>query len=927
MDYKDTINLLDTEFPMRANLAAREPLMLAKWIEEKRYHKLRELGKNRPKFILHDGPPYANGDIHIGHAVNKILKDIILRNKTISGFDTPFVPGWDCHGLPIELNIEKKFGKNQDAKEFRRQCRSYAQEQIEAQKKGFMRLGMLANWDEPYKTMEHGFEADIIRSLGEIYENKYLFKGVKPVHWCIECASALAEAEVEYQNKYSYAIYVKFMASDINQVNQGFKLTLPTDSEVAALVWTTTPWTLPANEAVCLNLDINYCLISYAGEYYIIASDLLDSVIAQCSMDLQKVVVLAHAAGGDLAKLNLRHPLYSNSVPIVFGEHVTTDAGTGLVHTAPAHGVEDYLVGVKYKLAIYNPVGNDGRFIDTVADIAGLSVWEANGKIIEILQQRNNLFFKGKLEHSYPHCWRHKTPLIFRTTPQWFIGMDVKGVNGKSLRECALEAINGIKFMPSWGKARLSSMVNTRPDWCISRQRNWGVPITFFIHKSTGELHPDTATIINKIAELIEQHGLDIWFDEELTAKSLGISDADNYIKSTDTLDVWFDSGVSHKAVLSRRDELSYPADLYLEGSDQHRGWFQSSLLTSCAINAIAPYKQLLTHGYVVDGQGYKMSKSRGNVVAPKEIIDKYGVDILRLWTASIDYSSEIVISEEIIKRTTEAYRRIRNTLRFLLANLTDFNPQEDLIAIDELTELDKYALIKLSQLHAKLTNNLYPNYQFHYVVQELLYFCSEDMGGFYLDILKDRLYTSFKYSKARRSAQSVLYHLAKHLALLFSPILSFTADEVWEQIFGDKDSTLYHTYQEIALPKDSEAILSKWELIREFRVSVLKELEAKRISKLIGSSLQANITIYAKEPLFTALSSLTHELKFVYMVSQVTLIQDKEDSVVVEISPASKCQRCWHYDESVGSIDNHSSICARCATNLTSPGEARSFV
>lgn len=959
MDYKNTINLLETPFPMRGDLAKREPGMLAKWTKEDRYQKIRQKTVGRKKFILHDGPPYANGDIHIGHAVNKILKDIIIRSKTIAGFDAPYVPGWDCHGLPIELNVEKVHGKSIPAKQFRDECRKYALEQIERQKADFIRLGILGDWQNPYRTMDFSTEADIVRSLGEIYKNGYVFRGVKPVHWCIECGSALAEAEVEYQDKTSPAIYVKFaLESDTDEtilgkilerklqhmLNDGsstdiLDLLFDFDSEsktlkvndkfknTFAVIWTTTPWTLPANQAICLGPDIEYSLVQVGDDHFILGSELIKSVLPADIVENNDYKVLAKQQGSTLEGLVFKHPFFNRQVSLIIGDHVTTDAGTGLVHTAPAHGLEDYQVGLLYGLDLHNPVGDDGRFISTTEIFAGQLVWQANTTVVDVLQQNNRLFKASKLTHSYPHCWRHKTPLIFRTTSQWFIGMEKVGVKGQTLRELADNAVESTKFFPQWGRARLESMINNRPDWCISRQRNWGVPMTFFTHKETNELHPDSYQTLQRVAELIEKGGIDAWFDPALDAKSLGLSDAENYRKLPDTLDVWFDSGTTHFSVLRRRPELVSPADLYLEGSDQHRGWFQSSLLTGCAIDGHAPYKQLLTHGFTVDGNGHKMSKSKGNVVAPQKVINQYGADILRLWVASTDYSGELGISDEILKRTAELYRRIRNTLRFLLANLVDFDINFDAVAIDKLVEVDKYALIQLQKLQTKIADELYPNYQFHFIVQELVNFCSEDLGGFYLDMLKDRLYTAKAKTHARRSAQTVLYHLAKSLSLMLSPILCFTADEVWEDLTKDTDdSTLYHTFHDIPEVNDADNIATRWDKVSDFRSIVLKELENHRSSGNIGSSLQAELIINADKELFELLTSLGSDLKFAYMVSKVTLNLSNTVSVEVVPSKEEKCERCWHYVDTVGKNTEHSTICTRCVENVVGAGETRTF-
>ncbi len=929
MDYKNTINLFETEFPMRGDLAKREPVMLEKWYKENRYQKLREICNGRDKFILHDGPPYANGDLHLGHAVNKILKDIVIRSKTLSGFDAPFVPGWDCHGLPIELNVEKTHGKGMPAKEFRDKCREYADIQIERQKKDFIRLGGLGDWSNPYKTMDYVTEADTVRAIGEVYKNGYLFKGAKPVHWCIECGSALAEAEVEYKNKVSPAVYVKFqVATEHKQkLAEIFKIK-QLDLDVFAVIWTTTPWTLPANEAICVADEIEYALIKVDNEYLILAEQLVESVLTHDKSATFTYEIIAKEKGSTLDGILFNHPFYNKQVPIIQGEHVTTDAGTGLVHTAPAHGLEDYFVGLKYKLDIHNPVNDSGVFISTTELFAGMTVWQANPKVIEVLQSNNRLLAGNKLEHSYPHCWRHKTPLIFRTTAQWFIGMDVKAKDGSSLREKAQISVDNTKFFPDWGRARLDSMIKNRPDWCISRQRAWCTPMTFFVHKETGELHPDSYAILQDIAGLIEKNGIDAWFDSNLTAEFLNINDAGNYKKLTDTMDVWFDSGITHLSVLAKRKELQWPADLYLEGSDQHRGWFQSSLFTGCAVKGEAPYKALLTHGFTVDGKGYKMSKSLGNIVSIESGVKKHGADILRLWIASTDYSGEIGYSEEIMKRVSESYRRIRNTLRFLLANLVDFDIKKDAVELDNLVEVDKYALIMLEKLHQRVVNEIYPSYQFHLLTQELVAFCSENLGGFYLDMLKDRLYTSKVDGHARRSAQTTLYHIANSLILMLSPILCFTADEAWEFLRNDKsDSTLYHTFYVIPQIKDKVEISACWDRIYQFREVVLKELENKRADGIIGSSLQAEIKIKATEDLFSVLNYLSNDLKFAYMVSKVELQQGSENLVEVMVSNAVKCERCWHYSETVGKNNEHMTICERCVANLTTHGgEKRTF-
>ncbi|MEY4261591.1 MAG: isoleucyl-tRNA synthetase, partial [Pseudomonadota bacterium] len=710
---KYQLNLPDTPFPMRGDLAKREPLWVKRWQEFKLYQKIRQKRKGAKKFILHDGPPYANGDIHIGHAVNKILKDIIVKSKTLSGFDAPYVPGWDCHGLPIELVVEKLHGKNIDPKKFRELCREYAATQVEKQKNDFIRLGVLGDWNQPYLTMNFETEADIMRSLGHIHQNGYLYQGSKPVHWCVDCGSALAEAEVEYEDKTSPTIDVGFKVIDGDILKKIFNVKEVKDT--FAVIWTTTPWTLPANQAVCVHPELNYGLYSTEKGNLILAEDLAEKNLIYYGLESFKK--LSSCKGQDLEHLKLSHPFYKRNVPIICGDHVTLDAGTGLVHTAPAHGLEDYAVGMQYQLPVDNPVNEEGRFYSFVEQFAGESIWEANKKIIETLDTNQSLFASKKLSHSYPHCWRHKTPVIFRATRQWFIGMNQKN-NKKTLRENANEAVSHTTFYPEWGKARLEAMIKNRPDWCVSRQRNWGVPMPLFVHKETYELHPRTNELTELVAREVEKSGIDAWFN--LDAKTLLGEDANQYKKISDTLDVWFDSGTTHASVLKKREDLAYPADLYLEGSDQHRGWFQSSLLTGCAIDGRAPYESLLTHGFVVDGSGHKMSKSKGNVVAPQKVMDQYGADILRFWVASTDYSGELTISDEILKRVAEGYRRIRNTLRFLLANLGDFDDKKDLLPVKEWLSIDRYALHLTHQLQDHIKKD-YASYEFHLGMQKFV--------------------------------------------------------------------------------------------------------------------------------------------------------------------------------------------------------------
>lgn len=932
MDYKNTVNLQDTAFPMRGDLAKREPQMLDKWTKQQRYAKIRQICAGRDKFILHDGPPYANGQLHIGHAVNKVLKDIIIRSKTLAGFDAPYVPGWDCHGLPIELNIEKQFGKNLEPRDFRNKCREYANAQIEQQKADFIRLGVLGDWNNPYKTMEFKTEAGIVRALGDIYKNGYLFSGVKPVHWCIDCGSALAEAEVEYYDKQSPAIDVAFKAVDSQDIAAKFGVSLPVDKSIYAIIWTTTPWTLPANQAICAGPKVEYALVQTECDYIIVANALVEDVLKRY-LFITEPKVLATLVGAKLELLKFEHPFYNRQVPIILGEHATDDAGTGLVHTAPAHGMDDYLVGVKYGLDLHNPVGNDGCYISTTEIFAGMNVFDANAKVVEVLAERQRLMNKADITHSYPCCWRHKTKIIFRTTGQWFIGMEKAGSNGKTLRELANVAVDNTAFFPAWGRARLESMIKNRPDWCISRQRQWGVPMTFFVHKETGELHPQSYAILETVAKKIELEGIDAWF--ELTAADLPEFNLTDYVKLKDTLDVWFDSGTTHLTVVDGRDELRKTAlqanepaiDLYLEGSDQHRGWFQSSMLTSCAIKGNAPYKQLLTHGFLVDGDGYKMSKSKGNIVAIPDGVKKYGADILRLWIASTDYSSDIAFSEEIMKRVSESYRRIRNTIRFLLANINDFDIAKDAVAIDEMIELDRYAVAYVTQLQDKIVNQLYPVYQFHLIVQELVSYCSEELGGFYLDVLKDRLYTSKANCHARRSAQTALYHITKALLGMLSPIVAFTADEAWEVLVHDaNDSTLFHTNHVLPVIDGSDLLVAKWAKLQEFRSVVLKELEAKRIEGLIGASLQAELVIHADDELYEMLASVGKDLKFAYMVSAIHLHKASSTSVEVVVSCATKCERCWHYSTDIGTNIEHPTVCGRCIDNVVGSGESRTY-
>jgi len=928
-DYKDTLNLPDTPFPMRGDLPKREPLWVEEWQQNQLYQRIREACKGRPRFVLHDGPPYANGDIHIGHAVNKVLKDIIVRSRTLAGFDAPYVPGWDCHGLPIEHQIEKQHGKNIPADKVRELSRAYASEQVERQKKDFIRLGVLGDWNNPYLTMSFKAEADEIRALGKILEQGYLYQGLKPVNWCLDCGSALAEAEVEYEDKTSPAIDVAFPVHEnhAEKLAHAFGLT-HLRGPAFAVIWTTTPWTLPANEAVSVHPELSYDLIETEKGALILVHELAEAALKRYELN---GTVLGSCAGDKLDQILLMHPFQDRDVAIICGKHVTTEAGTGLVHTAPAHGVDDYNIGKVYGLPVRNPVGNDGKFLAStpalaVGELAGKSVWEANPLVLQELENLGRLLKSEKIRHSYPHCWRHKTPIIFRATTQWFIGMEHKaGPDAPTLRWIAERAVDETQFFPAWGRARLEGMMKTRPDWCVSRQRNWGVPIPFFLNKETGQPHPRTAELIEAVAQRVEQSGIEAWFS--LNAKELLGDEAEQYIKMKDTLDVWFDSGTTHWHVMrgSHKTEHEYPADLYLEGSDQHRGWFQSSLLSGCAIDGRAPYKALLTHGFVVDGKGHKMSKSKGNVIAPQQISDKMGADILRLWVAATDYSGELSISDEILKRVVESYRRIRNTLRFLLANTADFDAATQMLPVEQWLEIDRYGVALTRELQAQCTAD-YERYEFHRVVQALQTFCSEDLGGFYLDILKDRLYTTAPASVARRSAQSALWHILQALTRLMAPILSFTAEEVWQVLSKQpQDSVMFQVWHELPQTAGEADLLARWSQLREVRGEVTKALEEQRIAGVIGSSLQAEVDIHTSGEKLALLQALGEDLKFVFICSKTTLIDAAQEQIVVKAAPHQKCERCWHVREDVGADAERAALCGRCVSNLYGEGEARS--
>jgi isoleucyl-tRNA synthetase len=934
-DYKSTLNLPETQFAMKANLAQREPTTLAKWQNDKLYQKIRAARTGRKTYILHDGPPYANGDIHIGHAVNKILKDIIVKSKTLSGFDSPYIPGWDCHGLPIEHNVEKKIGKagdKVDVKTFRQKCRDYASQQIAGQKTDFIRLGVLGDWDNPYLTMDYTFEANIIRALGKIAENGHLHKGFKPVYWSVVGGSALAEAEVEYQDKTSFSIDVKFSFADQTAIEK--KIKTPNGVEkngsgkIALVIWTTTPWTLPANQAVSANADVDYALVQVGEERLLVAEVLLDSVMVRAKItDYQKVGLVK---GAELENLLLQHPFYARQVPILLGDHVTTDAGTGFVHTAPDHGVEDFNVGLKYNIGTLNYIDDHGVYRPSVELFAGDHVYKVDEKVITVLIEKNALLAQHKITHSFPHCWRTKTPLIFRATPQWFVSM-----SKNNLREQVARSVEGVHWVPDWGRARIDAMLASSPDWCISRQRTWGVPITLFVHKETQQLHPNTAALIEAVAKLVEQRGMDAWFD--LDAKELLGTEADAYTKVTDTLDVWFDSGVTHFAVLEKRAGLCFPADLYLEGSDQHRGWFQSSLKTAMAIHGVPPYKTVLTHGFVVDAQGRKMSKSIGNVVPPQQVMNDLGADVLRLWVAATDFSTEMAVSDEILKRTADSYRRIRNTARFILSNLNGFNPATDTVPLEKMVQLDLWIIKRTAELQKDIIA-AYDNFQFHLIYQKLHNFCVVDLGGFYLDIIKDRQYTVKADALARRSAQTALQYVIEAMVRWIAPILSFTADEIWMEMAGEREASVFIA-EWYALPAMPQNVLSEsdWQTILQVKEAVNKVIEDKRIMGELGGSLATEVELYVDDNLLSQLQKLGDELRFVLITSSaqlkpITHAQDAVDTamnglkIIASKSTHTKCVRCWHYRADVGANPKHPEICLRCVENVEGVGEQRHF-
>ena len=940
MDYKKTLNLPKTAFPMKANLAQREPERLTNWNKLDLYQKIQDEFAGRPKFVLHDGPPYANGPIHIGHAVNKVLKDFIVKSKTMSGFNAPYVPGWDCHGLPIELMVEKKVGKagvKIPVESFRKACREYAAKQVNMQRDEFIRLGVFGDWQNPYLTMDYVFEANVVRALGRISSKGHLSKGAKPVHWCTDCGSALAEAEVEYEDKRSPAIDVRFQVINEAEFLKSCHHVPEHEGEgpLSVVIWTTTPWTLPANQAVSFNPELEYSIVQCekdgVKERLVLAESLMKD--AMLRYGIESYHVIAYGKGESFENLLLQHPFYDRQVPIILGDHVTTEAGTGAVHTAPGHGQDDYVVGQKYELLVDNPVGDNGVFLPNTEIFAGEHVFNANDHVLQVLVEKGKLVHEEAILHSYPHCWRHKTPIIFRATPQWFISMD-----RNNLREQALNEISRVKWIPDWGQARIEGMVDNRPDWCISRQRNWGVPIAFFVHKESGELHPRTSALVEEVAKRIEVKGIEAWF--ELEAAELLGDEAEQYEKMRDTLDVWLDSGVTHSCVLNKRPELNFPADLYLEGSDQHRGWFQSSLLASVAMNDIAPYKEVLTHGFTVDAQGKKMSKSRGNVVAPQTIMKTLGADVLRLWVAATDYRGEMSVSDEILKRTSDVYRRLRNTARFLLANLDGFDPGLHIVNPDDMLALDRWVVDRAYGLQQEVVT-AYESYQFNQVYQKVHNFCAMDLGGFYLDIIKDRQYTTKEDSLARRSAQTAMFHVAEALARWLAPVISYTADEIWQYLPGErKESVFLETWYKGLFPLADGTVFTRdfWEKVMQVREIVSKELERVRGEGLIGASLNADVELYCNDEFTGILNQLAGELHFIFITSGASVFEQQfcpDDVLETEVyglklkvtaSVHPKCVRCWHQCHDVGVDSEHPELCGRCVENVVGSGEARQY-
>ncbi len=934
-DYKQTINLPKTDFPMRGNLAKREPETLERWYGDDVYAQIRAASKGRPKFILHDGPPYANGDIHIGHVVNKVIKDIIVKSKQLDGFDSPYVPGWDCHGLPIENKVESIAGKAGDKiseSEFRQQCREYAQKQIDNQRTEFKRLGVFGDWDNPYLTMNFANEANTVRALGKIIEQGHVYKGVKPVHWSWGAHTAMAEAEVEYEDKTSMAIDVRFAPKDKAQLLSLFNAS-DDGTDVSVVIWTTTPWTIPGNLAVAVHPDLEYALVKVNDEHLIVAADMMDDVMQRYGFTDYKSI--ATVKGAELEHTVLLHPLYDRESLMVLGDYVTTETGTGCVHTAPDHGVDDFYTGKRYQLELLDPVNDTGVYRDNVEMFGGQHVMKVDKPMLEALETNGKLVHSDKYFHSYPHCWRTKTPIIFRATPQWFVSMDEK-----QLRKDTLSEISKVKWVPDWGQSRIEGMIANRPDWCISRQRYWGVPIPLFLHKESGELHPETEQLIEAAAQEIEKSGIQAWFDLD-PATLLG-NEAVNYEKVTDVLDVWFDSGTSFFHVLQQDDNMTYPADMYLEGSDQHRGWFHSSILSSVAINKIAPYKQVLTHGFTVDKDGKKMSKSLKNTVAPQTLMKTLGADIVRLWVCSVDYRGEMSVSQEILDRMADSYRRIRNTARYLLGAINDFDPSVHTVAPEDMLAIDRWAVDKTLQTQA-LIKEAYENYQFHAVYQGIHNFCNVDMSSFYLDIIKDRQYTMPSDSVGRRSAQTAMYLISESLVRWIAPVLSFTSDEIWQHLPGDRSASVFaETYFEglFALDTTSELNPQDWSNAVETRNAVTKALEVLRADNQIGGGLDAELTLYCAAPLADSLNKFGDELRFVFITSGATIdafeahpadaalttVNDMKLAISASKSSAEKCVRCWHKRIDVGSNTEHPELCIRCVSNAFGAGEQRHF-
>jgi isoleucyl-tRNA synthetase len=943
--YKATIHLPATDFPMRGDLPKREPETLARWEAEDLYARIREEVSGREKkFVLHDGPPYANGVIHIGHAVNKVLKDVIVKSKLLSGFDAPYVPGWDCHGLPIEHAVEKKYGRvgdKLDAAAFRVKCREYAAEQIDGQRRDFKRLGVIGDWNNPYRTMDFRYEADIVRSLAKIVERGHVVRGFKPVHWCFDCQSALAEAEIEYADKQSPAVDIAYAAKQPQELAATFGAVLPEDVEVAVPIWTTTPWTLPASIAVTLGAELDYVLVegpAHAGRrrWLVLAEALAQKALSRYGVD--EVVVHGRSKGAGLEGKLLRHPFYAErDVPLLLGEHVSAEEGTGAVHTAPGHGQEDFVVGQRYGLiekytaAQLNPVDGRGLYLPSTPPagdvvLAGLHIWKANDVLIAVLKERGALLAHSVITHSYPHCWRHKTPVIFRATPQWFISMEQA-----NLRRDALTAIDNVDWVPDWGQARIRGMIESRPDWTISRQRFWGVPIALFYDRETGDMHPRSAELMRQVADRVEREGADAWY--ALDAAELLGADAGRYEKVTDILDVWFDSGVSHACVLEQRpqDGLHKPAELYLEGSDQHRGWFHSALLTGVAMDGVAPYRQVLTHGFTVDADGRKMSKSLGNIIEPQKVIGAMGADVLRLWILATDYRNEMSVSDEILKRSGDVYRRLRNTARFLLGNLNGFDPAVHLRPLDDMVALDRWIVHRTWEVQQKIVD-AYERYDFAEIVQALSNFCSVDLGSLYLDVTKDRLYTMPEDSRGRRSAQSAMFRIAEAFVRWIAPILSFTADEMWRHLPGArKDNILFETWYAGVEPLSETAALSAkdFDALLALREQMTKVLEPMRASEEIGAALQAEITLRCGVSDQNWLSPLVDELRFFFISGDVSIDADSDaHGITITATPTTKpkCVRCWQHRADVGSVAAHPGLCGRCVSNIEGPGEDRKW-